>query len=113
MQDLNALAQSLINALKRSTESSINLLGVQRRNSFEDVMNRSAARGTLYSGAGGAQQSRYDGERYLPAVTQQREQLAQKTIGIQGDLLNTNRKIESLQRSANEINGITFDHLLD
>ncbi len=113
MQDLNALAQSLIDALKRSTQSSIDLMGIQRRNFFEDGLNKAARRGTLYSGANAAQQTRYEGATYLPSVTQARSKSEQQQIGIKTDLLNTQRKIDAQNRAAAELNGITFDHLLE
>lgn len=111
--DINAIAQQLINALRRSTESAVEFQGLQRRNFFEDTMNRGAARGTLYSTAGANQQSRYDATTYLPGVTDARQQQQQQEIKIKGDVLDTQRKIDSINRSAKELNAITFDHLLD
>lgn len=113
MEDINQLAQQLITALRNSTEAGIELEGLKRRNTFEDQLNTGAARGTLYSTAGRNQQSRYDGSTYLPAVTQARGGLAQQEISIKSNLIDNQRKIDSMNRAAREINGITFDHLLD
>lgn len=112
MNDVNKLAQQLINALRDSTSSQVDLLGLNRRNFFEDGMNRAASRGTLYSGGNQAQQTRYEGSTYLPAVTQARSQGLQQEIGIKSDVLETKRKIEAQKRAAKEINSITYTHLL-
>lgn len=112
MEDINQLAQQLIAALRSSTEANISFQGMQRRNFFEETQNRAASRGTLYSTGPRAQQLKYEGDTYLPAVTQARQQQLQKEITIGSDLLETKRKIDALNRSAQELNGITFDHLL-
>lgn len=113
MNDVNKLASELIKALTKSTDQAINLLGIQRRNSFEDMANRSNKQGTLYSGARGAQQSRFDGTSYIPAVAQARNQLTQQKITIKGDVLDTKRKIAAMNRAAKELNGISFKALLE
>lgn len=113
LNSINQIAQQLINALREQTEANINLLGMQRRNRHEDILNRSASRGTLYSSGGGAQQVRFDAQSWLPAVTEARGRQQQQELNIRGDLLDVQRKIQSQKRAAAELNSITFDHLLD
>lgn len=112
MDDINQLAKQLITALKSSTESGIAFQGMQRRNFFEETQNRAAQKGTLYSTGPRGQQLKYEGETYLPAVTQAKQKQQQAEITIGSDLLETKRKIDALNRSAKELNSITFDHLL-
>lgn len=104
--DYKALADALINALQQSTNSGLNLLTMQRRNQFEDINNRSAKRGTLYSTAGQQQQTRFDATKYLPARGQLQANQQQQTLRIQGDLADTQNKIDALNRAAKELNSI-------
>jgi hypothetical protein len=104
--DYKALADALINALNQSTSAGLNLLDTQRRNTFEDINNRSAKRGTLYSTGGAAQQTRFDATKYLPARGQLQGNQQQQTLRIKGDLLDTQNKIEAMNRAAKELNSI-------
>lgn len=102
--DYNALAASLINALKQSTNSQLGLLDVNRRNFGEDLMNRANARGTLYSSGNGAQRTRYDATQYLPKYVQTQAQDQQQELGINSQLVQTQQKIDSMNRAADELN---------
>lgn len=104
--DYKALADALINALKQSTDAGLGLLDVQRRNTFEDINNRSAKRGTLYSTAGASQQSRYDATKYLPGRAQIQGQAQQQELSIKSNLIDTQQKIDALKRAASELNAI-------
>jgi len=104
--DYKALADALISALKQNTQAGLGLLDVQRRNTFEDVNNRSARRGTLYSTAGANQQSRYDATKYLPGKAQLQAQGQQQELTIKSNLIDTQQKIDALKRAAGELNAI-------
>lgn len=111
--DINAIANQLIQAIKQSAQANLGFEDLKMRNFNEDVMNRGAARGTLYSTAGANQQSRYLGTTYLPKTTQIQQQAQQNELNVHSGVLDAQRKIQSLNRSANEINSISFDALLD
>lgn len=111
--DINAIANQLIQALRSATASNIRFEDLKMRNFNEDVMNKGAARGTLYSTAGANQQSRNFGTNYLPAVTKFNQQQQQAEISTNSAVLDAQRKIASMNRAATELNGITFDSLLD
>jgi hypothetical protein len=104
--DYQQLAQALIDALHSSTTAGLNQLDVTRRNTFEDINNRGAKRGTLYSTAGANQQSRYDASTYLPGKTQLQGNEQNQKLTIQGNLLDTQSKIDALHKAASTLNGI-------
>lgn len=104
--DYKQLANALIEALRESANSQLNVLDVNRRNHFEDINNRGAKRGTLFSTAGANQQSRYDARTYLPGRAEIRAGLQQKELGIKNDLLTVTSKIEAMKRAASELNAI-------
>lgn len=106
MQDYNALAASLIQALKDSASAGLKQFDAARRNTFEDINNRGAKRGTLYSTAGANQQSRYDATTYIPGKTQLQGKEQTQEIQVKSDLLDTQRKIDALNKSAAQLNGI-------
>lgn len=110
--DYKKLADALIKALTQSTEASLTNLDIGRRNYFEDTMNKANSGGTLYSTTPSYIQSRYDASTYLPSKAAAREKLNTATISIKGNLLDTKRQIDSVNRAAKELNSITFDHLL-
>lgn len=102
--DYQALANQLIEALKNSTTAGLDQLRMSRRNTFEDLNNRAAKRGTLYSTGGAAQQSRFDATKYLPGQAQLLGTQQQNEIKIKSDLLDTQRKIEAMNKAASELN---------
>jgi MFS superfamily sulfate permease-like transporter len=104
--DYRALADALISALNNSTQASITQLDMTRRNTFEDINNRGAKRGTLYSTAGANQQSRFDATKYLPAKAQVQANQQQQTIKIKSDLIETQQKIDAMNKAASQLNGI-------
>lgn len=104
--DYNALANALIDALKQSTSAGLAQLDMARRNTFEDMNNRSSKRGTLYSTGGGAQQSRYDGTTYLPNQAKLRSQEQTGILGIKSNLISTQQKIDAMNKAASQLNSI-------
>lgn len=109
------MADALISALKSSTNAGMAQLDMSRRNFGEDINNRAAKRGTLYSTAGANQRSRYDATTYIPGQAQLLGNQQQQELKIRGDVAATQQKIESLNRAASELNGIDdayFDSLL-
>lgn len=104
--DYKALADALISALRDSTNSQLNLTDMNRRNYFEDINNRGAKRGTLFSTAGANQRSRYDAGTYLPARAGLQGSQQQKELNIKNDLLTTASKIEAMKKAAAELNAI-------
>jgi len=112
MNDYNKLAQQLIQALRNAANANIANLNVRRETGFEDIANQRAARGSLYSTGTGYQQLRFDSENIQPAIAQQEQGALTGEISIKSNLLDTKRKIDSLNRSAKELAGITFDGLL-
>lgn len=61
-------------------------LGVAKENAFRDITGAASARGMVYSGMPIAEQSRYVGEKYLPALAQLQQQQSQQKFGLQGQL---------------------------
>lgn len=104
--DYKALADSLISALRESTQSGLNLLDTQRQNTFTDINNRSAKRGTLYSTAGANTQSRFDATKYLPAKAQLQGNQQQQELKVKGDMISTQQRIDAMKRAASDLNSI-------
>lgn len=61
-------------------------LGVAKDNAFRDITGAASAKGMLYSGMPIAEQTRYTGEKYLPALAQLEQQKNQQTFGFQSQL---------------------------
>lgn len=115
MLDYRAMANALIQALNGSTQAGLNKLDIDRRNFAEDINNRAAKRGTLYSTGGAAQRSRYDATQYLPGRSQLISNQQQQELRIRGDVAATAQKIDAINKAADELNGIDdayFESLL-
>lgn len=106
MENINQIATALIDALRQATSAGIGQMDMQRRNTFEDINNRGAKRGTLYSTAGANQQSRYNGTTYLPGVAKLQSGQQMQELSVRGNLLDTQNKIDAMNKAANELNGI-------
>ena len=109
------LADALITALKSSTDSGLANIDIQRRNFGEDTMNRANARGTLYSTSPAYIKSREDAAKFLPASAKLREGYLVGKLGIKTNLLDTQQRIQSLNRAAKELGKMSnnyFDSLL-
>lgn len=109
------MAAALIKALRENTEAGLTLLDVNRRNFGEDVMNRAASRGTLYSTGGAAQQSRYDATEYMPRRSSIQLQQQGQEFNINNQLIETKNKIDAMKRATQELNKIDdkyFESLL-
>lgn len=104
--DYKALADSLIQALRNSTQSSLNLIDNNRRNFTEDIRNRAAKRGTLYSSGSAAQETRYNATQYIPNRVKAESQQQSQEIAIKSDLIDTQNKITAMNKAAQELNGI-------
>lgn len=61
-------------------------LGVAKDNAFRDITGAASARGIVYSGMPIQEQTRYTGEKYLPALAQLQQQKNEKTYGFQSQL---------------------------
>lgn len=61
-------------------------LGVAKDNAFRDITGQASARGIVYSGMPIQEQTRYTGEKYLPALAQLQQQKNEKTYGFQSQL---------------------------
>ena len=61
-------------------------LGVAKDNAFRDITGQASARGIVYSGMPIQEQTRYTGEKYLPALAQLNQQKNEKTYGFQSQL---------------------------
>ncbi len=57
-------------------------LDVAKQNAFTDIGNMASAKGMSYSGVPIAEQSRYVGEKYLPAMAQLQQQQNQQKFGL-------------------------------
>lgn len=55
-------------------------------NAFRDITGAASSKGMLYSGMPIAEQTRYTGEKYLPALAQLEQQKNQQTFGFQSQL---------------------------
>lgn len=61
-------------------------LDTAKTNAFTDIGNQASAKGMSYSGMPIAEQSRYVGEKYLPAMAQLSKQQSDQTFGLKGQL---------------------------
>ncbi len=61
-------------------------LNVAKDNAFRDITGQASARGMVYSGMPIQEQTRYTGEKYLPALAQLSQQKNEKTYGFQSQL---------------------------
>mgnify|MGYP007031185490 CR=1 FL=1 len=61
-------------------------LNVAKDNAFRDITGAASARGIVYSGMPIQEQTRYTGEKYLPALAQLQQQKNEKTYGFQSQL---------------------------
>ncbi len=57
-----------------------------KENAFRDITGAASSRGMLYSGMPIAEQTRYTGEKYLPALAQLKQQENQQRFGFQTQL---------------------------
>jgi len=57
-----------------------------KTNAFGDITNMASSRGMSYSGMPIAEQSRYVGEKYLPAMAQLKQQQTQQQYGLQTNI---------------------------
>lgn len=61
-------------------------LDTAKQNAFRDITGAASAKGMMYSGMPIAEQTRYTGEKYLPALAQLKQQQNQQTYGFQSQL---------------------------
>jgi len=61
-------------------------LDTAKTNAFGDITNMASSRGMSYSGMPIAEQSRYVGEKYLPAMAQLKQQQTQQQYGLQTNI---------------------------
>jgi len=61
-------------------------LNTAKENAFRDITGAASARGIVYSGMPIQEQTRYTGEKYLPALAQLQQQKNEKTFGFQSQL---------------------------
>lgn len=61
-------------------------LDTAKTNAFSDITNAASAKGIAYSGMPIAEQSRYVGEKYLPALAQLKQNQNNQTFGLQTNL---------------------------
>jgi hypothetical protein len=66
-------------------------LETAKTNAFSDITNQANARGMVYSGAPIAEQQRYVGERYLPAVANLKSDFLGRRTKLEGALLGINQ----------------------
>lgn len=57
-----------------------------KTNAFSDITNAASAKGMSYSGMPIAEQARYTGEKYLPAMAQLAQKQSEQTFGLKGQL---------------------------
>lgn len=61
-------------------------LNTAKENAFRDITGAASAKGMMYSGMPIAEQTRYTGEKFLPALAQLEQQKNQQTFGFQSQL---------------------------
>lgn len=61
-------------------------LGVAKENAFRDITGAASSRGMVYSGMPIQEQSRYVGEKYLPAMAQLQQKQSEQTYGLKSQL---------------------------
>lgn len=61
-------------------------LDTAKTNAFRDIEGAASAKGMAYSGMPIVEQSRYTGEKYLPAMAQLQQQQNQQTFGLKSQL---------------------------
>lgn len=107
--DFNAIAQQLIDAIKAQSTAGIAQLGQSRRNDFSTIMNRANAKGTLYSTDASQQKTKYDANTYLPKLATLQATPLNSELSIRTNLAETQAKIDAINKSASQLNGLSFD----
>lgn len=110
MENANALAQQLIDAVTASSGAELKSLDTQRDNQFSLINNKANANGTLYSTQPGFQKSAFVAEKYQPAVAAAKLRPLTEKLNILGQATDITRTIDSMNRAADELNGIVFDY---
>lgn len=82
-KEIIAKQQAELPAYYQAQEQGLN---VARDNAFRDILGGASARGIAYSGMPIQEQTRYTGERYLPAVAGLKQQRSERETGLQGTL---------------------------
>ena len=91
------LVNQQIAALPQYYDAQAQGLGVQKENAFRDITNQASARGMAYSGMPIAEQTRYLGSSYLPALAGLQQQQSQQRYSLQASLNDINS--QRLQRA--------------
>lgn len=79
-------------ALAPQEQADLAGLDTAKTTAFGDITNQANARGIVYSGAPIAEQQRYVGERFLPAVAQAKATYANKRTSLEAALLDVGRR---------------------
>lgn len=103
------IANQLIAAIEKQSQEGLVSLEQDRRNDQVGIMNRANARGSLYSTQPQTQKLRQDAAVYLPKQATLRSAPLMSKLSIQSGLIDTQRQIDALNKSAAEINGLNFD----
>lgn len=83
--------QSQINALPAQADAQIQGLNAAKTNAFSDITAGANNRGVVYSGIPIAEQARYVGEKYLPALAGVQQAQTQQQNTLLGALQNINQ----------------------
>lgn len=80
------LVQQQVAQLPQYYDAQTQGLGVAKDNAFRDITNQASARGIAYSGMPIAEQTRYTGEKYLPALAGLKKDQNDQNFSLQGTL---------------------------
>lgn len=107
--DANSLANQLIEAIKKQSQQGLVSLEQTRKNDFMGIMNRANARGSLYSTQPQTLKTQYNANTYMPKKTALEQAPLTQEISIRSGLVDTQREIDTMMRSATELNNLKFD----
>jgi len=108
--DYNNLAQQLIDAVTAASNAEVASLDVKKGNDFSQINNTANANGTLYSTQPGFKKTAYIGNTYEPAVAAAKLKPLTTKMEALSQATSIARSIDSMNRAANELNGIVFDY---
>ena len=103
--DTTAILQELLGLLQNQKSVSLQALDQNRENQNAAINNAAFARGVGRSGFPTVQQTKFVGEKYLPAYNKINQQFASQELRINNSLQDSLKQISALNAAAAELGG--------
>lgn len=103
--DVAAVLQELLGLLNNQKTVSLQALDQNRENQYTAINNAAFARGLGRSGVPTVQQTKFLGEKYLPAYNKINTQFAGQEISLNNSLQNSLKQIDALNSAASQLGG--------